>query len=179
MSAWRVVAMSLALVVCASVAWPDQSFAKSRGGTHLYVLLGLGNNSPGLPEFANRMARRGIPTTVHNHGESQALAEQAIQQYKSGELRSIMIVGHSLGGSAAASMAAELGKAGVPVQTVVMLDPVGGSEISSNVRRSANIRPGAGEDHISVITAHDREITSYVLGGGGGVVSKRKKDVTP
>ena len=126
MSAFRGVASGVALVVCALLAWPAHGYAlKSRGGSHLYVLLGLGNNSPGLSDFGSRIGRRGIPTSVHNHGEVHTVAQQAIEQYKSGRLRTIMIVGHSLGGSAASWMAAELGQAGVPVQLVVMLDPVG------------------------------------------------------
>ena len=115
-----------------------------------------------------------VPTPV----PPPTLAQQAIAQYKSGQLRTIMIVGHSLGGAAASAMAAELGQAGVPVQLVVMLDPVGGSEVSSNVRRSVNIRPGAGEDHFTVIAAHGREVTNYVLGGkgsGSARSSKRKR----
>ena len=182
MSAFRGVASSMALVVCALLAWPDHSYgvSKSRGGSHLYVLLGLGNNSPGLSDFGSRIGRRGMPTSVHNHGEVHTVAQQAIEQYKSGRLRTIMIVGHSLGGSAASWMAAELGQAGVPVQLVVMLDPVGGSEISSNVRRSVNIRPGKGEDHYSVIAARNREVTGYVLGGRTPRgASTRKADVTP
>jgi pimeloyl-ACP methyl ester carboxylesterase len=161
----------LALVVCAFLAWPNQSYgrscagSKSWGGSHLYVLLGLGNNSPGLSEFGNRIGRRGIPTTVRNHGDWPVLAQEAIRQYQTGRRCSIMIVGHSLGGSAAVAMAAELGRAGVPVRLVVTLDPVGGSQVSSNVRRSVNFRPGRGEDHFSVIAAHDRDLTSYVLGG--------------
>lgn len=89
------------------------------------------------------MAQRGIPTTVRNYGDWPALAQEAIQQYKDGRLRSIMIVGHSLGGGAAVEMAADLGQAGVPVQLVVTLNPVGGSQVSSNVRRSVNFRPQA------------------------------------
>lgn len=139
------------------------------------MLLGLNNISPGLVEFGNRMQRRGIRTSVRNHGDWPALAQEAIQQYKSGRLRSIMIVGHSLGGSAAAAMAAELGRADVPVQLVVMLDPFGWSEVSPNVRRSVLIRPGPGEDHFSVIAAHDRELTNYVLGGRGTRTSTRRR----
>jgi pimeloyl-ACP methyl ester carboxylesterase len=170
MSSWRMVTRGLALVVCAFLAWPDHGYGRSRaqigsrGGSHLYVLLGLGNNSPGLSEFGSRIGRRGIPTTVRNYGDWPALAQEAIAQYNSGRLRSIMIVGHSLGGSAAFDMAAELGRAGVPVQLVVTLDPVGGSQVSSNVRRSVNFRPGPGEDHFSVIAAHEREMTNIVLG---------------
>ena len=77
-------------------------------------------------------------------------------------------------------MATELGQAGVPVQLVVMLDPVGELEVSSNVRRSVNIRPKNGEDHFSVIAAHDRDLTSYVLRGkrsrSGRAVARRRGD---
>jgi pimeloyl-ACP methyl ester carboxylesterase len=117
------------------------------------VLLGLGNMSPGLSEFGSKIGRRGIATTVSNYGGWQALAQDAIAQYKRGRLRSIMIVGHSLGGSAAMAMAAELGQAGVPVALVATLDAVGEPEASANVRRSVNIRPKDGEDHFSVIAA--------------------------
>ena len=104
MSSWRVVTTGLALVLCAILALPDPGYGRSgartgsqsRGGSHLYVLLGLGNNSPGLSEFGSRMAQCGIPTTVRNYGDWPALAQEAIQQYKDGWLRSIMIVGHSL-----------------------------------------------------------------------------------
>jgi pimeloyl-ACP methyl ester carboxylesterase len=187
MSLGLVVRRGLALVVCAFLAWSDLGYGRasahtgsqSRGGSHLYVLLGLGNNSPGLSEFASRIARRGIPTTVRNYGDWQALAQEAIQQYQSGQLRTIMIVGHSLGGSAAADMAAELGRAGVPVQLVVTLDPVGGSQVPSNVRRSVNFRPTGSEDHFSVIAAHERDMTSYVLGESRAGAVIRRRGVTP
>jgi len=190
MSSRRVVDEGLALVVCAFLAWTDHGNGRahahtsspSRGGSHLYVLLGLGNNSPGLSEFGIRMAQRGIPTTIRNYGDWPALAQEAIQQYNSGRLRSIMIVGHSLGGGAALDMAAELGRAGVPVQLVVTLDPVGGSHVSSNVRRSVNFRPTGGEDHFSVIAAHERDMSNYVRGevrSGGARAVIPGRGVTP
>ena len=172
MSSWRVVTRGLVLAVCAFLAWPDHGYGRSRahtgsqspGGSHLYVLLGLGNNSPGLSEFGSRIGARGIPTTIRNYGEWPALAQEAIQQYQSGRLRSIMIVGHSLGGSAAVDMATELGRAGIPVQLVVTIDPVGASQVPSNVRHSVNFLPRGGEDHFSVIAAHQRDMSNYVLG---------------
>jgi len=172
MSSWRLVLTGVALMACACLAWPDQSHGRSRahgdsqprGGAHLYVLLGLLNMSPGLSEFGEKIGHRGVPTTVSNYGDWPALAQEAIEQYKSGRLHTIYIVGHSLGGGAAKSMAAELGRAGVPVQLVVTLDPVGELQEPSNVRRSVNIVPGAGEDHFSVIADHDRDLSNYVLG---------------
>jgi pimeloyl-ACP methyl ester carboxylesterase len=187
MSSWRAVTTGFALLLCTILVWPDPGYghsgartgSQSRGGSHLYVLLGLGNDSPGLSEFGSRMARHGIPTTVRNHDDWPALAQEAIQQYKAGRLRSIMIVGHSLGGGAAAEMAAELGQAGVPVQLVVTLDPVGGSQVSSNVRRSVNFLPTGGEDHFSVIAAHERDLSNYVLGSRGARVATRRSDAAP
>ena len=172
MSSWRVVTRGLVLVACAFLAWPNHGYGRSRahtaspsrGGSHLYVLLGLNNNSPGLSEFGGSIAQRGIPTTIRNYGEWPALAQDAIQQYQNGRLRSIMIVGHSLGGSAAVDMAAELGRAGIPVQLVVTLDPVGASQVPSNVRHSVNFLPRGDEDHFSLIAAHQRDMSNYVLG---------------
>ena len=90
MSSWRVVTTGLAFVVCACLAWPDQSYGRSRiqnssqsrGGSHLFVLLGLNNNSPGLSEFGRKIGRYGIPTTVGNHSHGPAFAQEAIRQYK-------------------------------------------------------------------------------------------------
>src|SRR5664279_181534 len=101
MLSYRIAPIHLALIVCACFAWSHDSYGRNRahanstlcGGTHLYVLLGLGNNSPGLSEFGNRMEQRGIPTTVLNHGEWPVAAREAIEQYKAGRLRSIEIVG--------------------------------------------------------------------------------------
>jgi len=171
MSSWCATVRCLALVA-AFFACPDPGHGRTRVhtgpvGSHPYVLLGLGNNSPGLSELGRMIGRRGIPTTIANYGEWQPLAREAIWQYKSDRLRSIMIIGHSLGGGAAAEMAAELDRSGVPVELLLMLDPVGWSEVPSNVRRPVIIRPTAGEDHFSVIAAHEREIVNYVLGVKG------------
>jgi len=143
-----------------------ESHARSypRGGTHLYVLLGLGNNSPGLAEFGYRMQRSGIPTTVANHGDEPSLAHQAIESYRTGRVSSIKIVGHSLGGDAAIDMATELARAGVPVQLVVTLDPVSVPGVPSNVRRYANFVPRPGENHFTMIAGRQRELAAYVLG---------------
>jgi pimeloyl-ACP methyl ester carboxylesterase len=162
--------VACAILACAVLTWPNSVSANphrsgSRGGTHLYVFLGLGNQSPGLAEFGRKMQRRGIPTTIANHTEEPALVEDAIRRYRSGLLRSVKIVGHSLGGRAAGAMAIALSQAGVPVQLVVALDPTGGALSLPHVRRAVNFFPRSGEDHFTVIAAHERDMTSYVLGG--------------
>ncbi len=150
------------LVLSFVMAFPSKGRA---AGSHLYVMLGLGGMSPGLSDFGARIGHRGIPTTVGSYLEWPAFADEAIRNYKNGRVRSIMIVGHSLGGSAARAMAAELAEANVPVRLLITLDPVGASGVSRNVRHEVNIMPGTGEDHFSMIDAHRAELDGYVLGG--------------
>jgi pimeloyl-ACP methyl ester carboxylesterase len=168
---WRAVAAGIVLAAYACIGWPGQSLghagSRAHGGTHLYVFLGFGDMSPGLSEFGAKAEARGIPTTVTSYAAWSSLAKKAIGQYKSGQLSSIMIVGHSLGGGPARAMAAELGRAGVPVRLLVTLDPVGEQRVPSNVRRSVNILPTGNETHFSVIRAHARELSRYVLGAAG------------
>lgn len=164
LSSSRVVMVAAALMACACLAWPGRSYGGYRAA-HLYVLLGFADMSPGLAEFGAKIRQRGVPTTVSNYTGWPTLADQAIQQYKRGRLRSIMIVGHSAGGGAGRAMAAKLGRAGVPVKLLVTIDPVGQSKVPSNVRRSVNILPKNGENHFSVIAKHERDLRRYVLRG--------------
>ena len=130
-------------------------------------MLGFGDMSPGLAEFGAKAKAHGIPTTVGSYADWAGFAKDAIGQYKSGRVRSIIIVGHSLGGGAARAMALELGRAGVPVRLMVAFDPVGEQRVSSNVRRSVTILPKGNETHFSVIRAHARELNRYVFGTAG------------
>jgi pimeloyl-ACP methyl ester carboxylesterase len=158
-------AAAIAFVMCciSSCILSNAGFARS-GDAHLYVLLGFAGLSPGLSDFGDSIGHRDVPTSVGGYGEWPASAEEAIRDYKAGRLSSVMIIGHSLGGSAARAMAAELGQAHVPVGLVVTLDPVGEHDTPRNVRRSVTIRPGAGEDHFAIIEAHRGELNGYVLG---------------
>lgn len=160
----RIAFVSALLALMAGWAAPGDARSHPRGGTHLYVFLGLGNNSPGLTEFGYRMQQYGIPTTIANHGDEASLARDAIDGYRSGQVSSIKIVGHSLGGDAAIDMANDLAAAGVPVQLVVTLDPVSHPGVPFNVRHFANFVPRAGEDHFTMIAGRQRELAAYVLG---------------
>jgi len=150
---------AIVLGVCAAVSTGAQA-----GGSHLYVMLGLGGMSPGLSEFGESIGQRGIPTTVGSYIDWAVFAQEAIDDYKSGRVSSIMIVGHSLGGGAARAMAAQLAQEQVPVKLLIVLDPVGDTESAGNVQRSVTILPGEGEDHFSMIEAHRSELEGYVLG---------------
>jgi hypothetical protein len=68
---------------------------------HVYLLRGLLNIfSLGMDTLAEKIQRRGIYATVHNHTEWEALADQAAAAYRAGKEGPIIIVGHSLGADA-------------------------------------------------------------------------------
>ncbi len=165
--------------------------AAATSTAHVYLLSGLFNMSPGFDALAAKLNRYGIPATVNNHNAWHSLAADAIAQYKRGRLRSIVIIGHSMGGGAALDMAAELGHAGVPVALVVAIDPTGTTTVPPNVRRTVNLYVSGGVGspvaragrtggairnladrnpsigHFSIIAAHERQLIGYVLSATG------------
>jgi pimeloyl-ACP methyl ester carboxylesterase len=91
---------------------------------HVYLIRGLLNVfSLGMDEIAAKLQKHGIYATVHNHLAWATLAEHAAAEYKSRRVRTIILVGHSAGGDAVASIAARLGELGVPVKLAITLDP--------------------------------------------------------
>jgi pimeloyl-ACP methyl ester carboxylesterase len=113
---------------------------KPRGGTHVYLLRGFMDVfSYGIDDLGEKLRRRGVHATAHSYTEESTLAANAIQEYKSGRARTIMIIGHSMGAGAAVEMAEELGRANVPVQLVVTFDGAGGRTVPINVRRLVNL----------------------------------------
>jgi pimeloyl-ACP methyl ester carboxylesterase len=112
---------------------------KPNGPAHAYLLHGFMNVfSLGLDPLAEKLQRRGIRATLHNHAEWDTLAEQAIAGCKSGREGSIILIGHSLGAVAVLSMAERLGQAHVKVALVATLDPVRRTTVPGNVSLLAN-----------------------------------------
>jgi pimeloyl-ACP methyl ester carboxylesterase len=100
----------------AAVAGPDR-------GPKVYLLRGFLNVfSLGLDELSAKIERRGIRSEVYNHTSWSRLAGEIAAEYKSGQTRPIILVGHSAGGSAVISLVEALGRAGVPVALAVVLD---------------------------------------------------------
>lgn len=118
---------------------------KRSGGTQVYLLRGIFNVSVGLDALATKLSRRGIRSVVYGHSEAALVAEQVISDYRSGRVRSIIMVGHSLGAGAATLIAERLQEVGIPVTLIVSLDPVSALPVPSNVRRVVNFYlPGSG-----------------------------------
>jgi hypothetical protein len=114
------------------------SFAQSRA--HVYLLRGLMNIfSLGMDELGEKIQRRGVYATVHNHSEWQTLADSAAEAYRSGREGPIILIGHSLGADAVMMMASYLDKKGIPIALVVPFDGTQSFVAPRNVARLVNI----------------------------------------
>jgi hypothetical protein len=117
-------------------------------GAHVYLLRGVLNIfSLGLDNIAAQLERQGIPVTVANFVSWSSLANEAAAEYRSGKVRTIILVGHSSGATALPDMVAKLGQLGVPVKLAIGLDSVFRTKLAGNAERYINfyVASGAGE----------------------------------
>lgn len=132
-----------------TIAAPEKPAAKPRsegtarpgsGAAHVYLLRGLLNVfSLGMDDLAQKLEKRGVRTSVHNHAEWESLANDIAAKYKAGKHGAVILIGHSLGADAVMFMSEYLGKKGVPVALVVPFDGTGSFAASSNVSRVMNL----------------------------------------
>jgi hypothetical protein len=115
---------------------------------HVYLLRGVLNIfSLGLDDIAAQLRAQGIPVTVANFASWSSLAEEAAAGYRSGRIKTIILVGHSSGATALPDMVAKLDQLGAPVKLAIGLDSVFRTKLSGRVGRYINfyIASGAGE----------------------------------
>jgi hypothetical protein len=103
--------------------------------------------SLGLDDIAAKLQAQGIPATVSNFVFWSSLADEAAAAYRSGRLKTIILVGHSSGATALPDMVAKLASLGVPVKLAIGLDSVFKTRLSGAAERYINfyIASGAGE----------------------------------
>jgi pimeloyl-ACP methyl ester carboxylesterase len=197
--AWLLLGFACLAVLVAPGPGGGAALARPSHGssTHVYVLRGFINLfSPGMNTLAAEIKAKGIPTSVHDYSEWLSLADTAIEKYRKGGEKTIIVIGHSFGAVAAASMASRIGDAGVPVKLLVTFDPVVKPTISANVARAYNfyVSNGIGYaaqraanyrgplsnvdrrdlNHVSIATAPDlhRKVLGYVLSAVGSRPSR-------
>jgi hypothetical protein len=114
---------------------------------HVYLLRGVLNIfSLGLDDIAERLRQQGIPATVSNYLFWSSLADEAAADYRSGKIKTIILVGHSSGATYLPDMVARLNQIGAPVKLAIGLDSVFHTSLSGRVGRYINlyIANGAG-----------------------------------
>src|SRR6266568_1961511 len=119
------IALLLLFAIGASPARAVTGPASGAATAHVYLLRGVLNIfSLGLDDIAAQLRAQGIPVTVANFVSWSSLADEAAVEYRSGRLKTIVLVGHSSGATALPDMVAKLDQLGVPVKLAIGLDSV-------------------------------------------------------
>jgi hypothetical protein len=135
------------LVLVLSIGTPVEAAAPA-SGAHVYLLRGVLNIfSLGLDDIAAKLQAQGIPVTIINYLGWASLADEAAADYKSGRVRTIILVGHSSGATVLPDMVARLDQLGAPVKLAIGLDSVFRTSLQGRVGRYINfyIANGNGE----------------------------------
>jgi pimeloyl-ACP methyl ester carboxylesterase len=104
---------------------------------------GESHRATGTDALAQEIRRAGIPGHVYRPGEWARAAEEmlALEPRPS----AIAVYGYSAGGPAAARFAERLGKAGLQVETMVLLEAWGAAEVACSVRLAIQYRLERGD----------------------------------
>jgi hypothetical protein len=143
----QAMAIALLLLTLPIGASTGNAVTAPRPGAHVYLLRGVLNIfSLGLDEIAAKLQQQGITATVHNHLSWASIADEAAAEYKSGRVKTIILVGHSSGATVLPDMVARLDQLGAPVKLAIGLDSVFRTSLSGRVGRYINfyVANGAG-----------------------------------
>jgi hypothetical protein len=151
----RIVAVALLLLALplgtAKAAVPPPGAS----GVHVYLLRGVLNVfSLGLDDIAAKLQAQGIPVTITNYLGWSALADEAAAEYRSGRVRTIILVGHSSGATVLPDMVARLDQLGAPVKLAIGLDSVFRTSLQGRVGRYINFYVANGNGEPVARTSH-------------------------
>jgi hypothetical protein len=145
--AWAICLLLLSAVVMSPTGAKAAPTAPSSAAatTHVYLLRGVLNIfSLGLDTIGARLQAQGIPVTVANYLSWSSLADEAATAYRAGQVKTIILVGHSSGATSLPDMIAKLNQLGVPVKLAIGLDSVFKTRLSTGAERYINIYIGDG-----------------------------------
>jgi hypothetical protein len=144
----RAVAVALLLLAFPLGAAKAAVPSSDASGVHVYLLRGVLNIfSLGLDDIAAKLQAQGIRVTITNYLGWSALADEAAAEYRSGRVRTIILVGHSSGATVLPDMVARLDQLGAPVKLAIGLDSVFRTSLQGRVGRYINfyVANGNGE----------------------------------
>lgn len=116
----------------------SKSHVKRTG--EIYSMRGLLNVfSRGMDVMASKLRSKGYDAISYNHSNWQPIADDIVQRNKKGKVSyPIIIMGHSLGGNEASTMANYLGKRGIKVAYVATYDPTEARSVGKNIGTVVN-----------------------------------------
>lgn len=141
----RVAAIVVLLAGVTAQGRPAQAAPAEPAPAHVYLIRGVLNIfSLGMDQMAARLQQQGINATVHNHMLWASIADDAAAEYKSGRVKTIILVGHSSGATVLPDIVARLDQQGVPVKLAVGLDSVFRTALAGHVGRYVNFYVASG-----------------------------------
>jgi fermentation-respiration switch protein FrsA (DUF1100 family) len=118
---------------------PDKDIVEPRGRAYLFRGVAGLIYSRGMDSLAERIRAAGIPASVQTYLTWRGTVDQAIRDYRR-DPAPITIIGHSMGGDAALSLAGALNAQNIPVSLLVTYDPTRiADDVPPNVERYINL----------------------------------------
>lgn len=119
---------------------PSQRRTSRRlGNASVYLLRGFANIfSRGLDQIAADLRSAGVEAVIRNHSAWRSVAAKIIADHKSGEKRSVVLIGHSLGANAIISISDELAKNGIRVDLLASFAATAPAPLPRNVKHAIN-----------------------------------------
>jgi hypothetical protein len=138
--AWaRAAAVAILLLGLATPPAGAQPAPTTQTVAHVFLMRGVLNIfSLGMDEIAARLQQQGIKASVHNHILWSSVANDAAEEYKSGRINTVILVGHSSGATVLPDIVARLDQQGVPVKLAIGLDSVFHTSLAGRVGRYVN-----------------------------------------
>ena len=140
----RIIIATLVVAAAASISAVSANAACSnikptRPG-EVYLFRGLANVfSRGMDEMGKQFSNLGMENCVYNHTAWSGFANDVLERsYQNAVSYPVIIIGHSLGAGASPLMANYLGKNGIPVEYVVLFDPVEPTKVGENIEEVVN-----------------------------------------
>lgn len=167
----QAIAMALLLLALPIAGNPARAATAAPGSdAHVYLLRGVLNIfSLGLDEIAAKLERQGINVTVANYVSWDSLADEAAAEYRSGRIRTIVVVGHSSGATVLPNMVARLDQLGAPAKLAIGLNSVFQTSVAGHVGRYLNFYVGNGSGTAVQKTSQFHGALENVDVGGTGV----------
>lgn len=118
---------------------PDKEIVDPRGRAYLFRGVAGLIYSRGMDSLADRIRAAGVPASVQTYLTWRGTVDQAIRDYRR-DPAPITIIGHSMGGDAALSLAGALNAQNIPVSLLVTYDPTRiADDVPPNVERYINL----------------------------------------
>jgi pimeloyl-ACP methyl ester carboxylesterase len=157
------------LSACASVVpgyeeLPQPAASPEVGEVVLFTGLnwsGESHRATGTDALAQDIRRAGIPAVIHRPGEWARAADLLIDRQP--RPAAVAVYGYSAGGPAAARFARRLGRAGIRIETMVLLETWGAVEVACSVQLALQFRlePGSA---LSPARPHCTQVRNAMIG---------------